>query len=83
MKEEKQLNVKLWPNPVNQNGELNFESDFSGELLLTIYDHVGRKVYSEKVVNSLSINPKLSKGIYMWVAYSANGIANQGKIQVK
>jgi hypothetical protein len=63
-----QVAFKLFPNPTKDLLNLEFEKNINGNTNVTIFDNVGRNVYSNSynVTNQLQINlPSLAKGIYI------------------
>lgn len=63
-----QVAFKLFPNPAKDLLNLEFEKNINGNTNVTIFDNVGRNVYSNtyNVTNQIQINlPSLAKGIYI------------------
>ncbi len=74
--------VNIFPNPVRgSNGNLNLPEQYIGEEVeLSIYDLLGKKFSSEKLIaqtsNSFSIKP-LQKGVYVLTIQSKYGLVNR------
>ena len=63
-----QVALRLFPNPTTNILNLEFEKNAVGNTNVTIFDNVGRNVYSNSynINNQLQINlPSLAKGIYI------------------
>lgn len=56
--------LKIYPNPLTGN-TLNVSSDLFGEKTVAIYDVMGKRILSSKVVNDVVNTGSLNKGVYI------------------
>jgi hypothetical protein len=56
--------LKIFPNPLTGN-TLNVSSDLFGEKTVAIYDVMGKRILSSKVVNDVVNTGSLNKGVYI------------------
>lgn len=81
IEENPKLQVKLYPNPAHDKLFIQFpESDYSQELLITIYDMQGKSYLNKTIFaqNELNISA-LPKGMYIVQIISNSGRAYQSK----
>lgn len=85
VKEVKQTNFDVYPNPVSSNGALTIANPLNEKLTITMFDQTGRVVMKNNISSSGQINLapyKLSEGIYYLNLYGETRIMNF-KIVVK
>ncbi|MFT6716463.1 MAG: glucose/arabinose dehydrogenase [Saprospiraceae bacterium] len=76
-------NVNVWPNPSLQNGTIHFDVKGNSKQALSIFDSVGKQVYSGEILGSSSLKLGLSSGIYLWKSQSSDGTRNVGRLIIK
>lgn len=78
------VNVKVYPNPFDENTTLTIEKDInSADLRLVIYDVLQRQIveFKDFVGNEIEINKgNLLKGVYFYQLFEMNKMINAGKL---
>ena len=79
--------VRVYPNPASSVINFEFPESFdkSGELTLTLYNFIGKKMNEYKITSDkISVNlTDYFRGIYVFQVYDKNGtIIDSGKFQV-
>jgi Secretion system C-terminal sorting domain len=73
------INVDVYPNPFNEQLNINLKSNETSEIIL--YDISSRKIKHQNFKNSISITTiELEKGIYIYEVYSKSVSIKKGKI---
>ncbi len=72
----------VYPNPTSGSFEIIFESQFAKDVLISIYDNIGRLMYAEKISaertsNKVSISSELAAGVYTLKVVTEKGIGTK------
>ncbi|GDX52751.1 hypothetical protein LBMAG27_17980 [Bacteroidota bacterium] len=74
--------VKIYPNPVGEMQQINFENDWGSDMNVIIYDVTGRYLTNEIISNRKSFKVKLLSGFYLYTIQMDGRIVN-GKLAVE
>jgi len=76
--------ITIYPNPLSENGELFFRTDYSNAFSVEIYDASGKIVFTkQQVEGGQSVLPKLSGGLYFYRILSEEQLLKSGELVVR
>lgn len=77
--QKENVEIKLYPNPFNDNITIKIKSHELSEIIL--YDITSRKILQQQFTNSVSLSTEqLAKGLYLYEVRNKDGSCKKGKV---
>lgn len=76
--------MNVYPNPLTENGELFFKTDYAYAFSVEIYDASGKAIFmQQQVEGGQSVLPKLTGGLYFYRIVGEDKLLKSGQLVVR